>query len=419
MARVACLFFRVQDPTQAFIAKEGEVLGSRPEDGANQLRMGIRGVRAACAAIEREIAAGTMPGAVLGVLYEGREWVYASGYAHPKPSQGEPVLAREDTLYDAASLTKVVVTLPLMLQLLDEARLTLSTKVSDILPSFGAEGKTEITVGQLLTHTSGLQADLNLHSSGWSREQMWEAVLTAPLAVKPNTEVIYSDLGYLALGRIIEKMLDMSLDEAVKQRIWDPLGMHHSTLTPSREQTGRYAATEYENDMQEHLWGIVHDEKARALGGICGHAGLFTTAGDLLKYARMWLSEGSVPLMQKTEAAQGSVPLMQKTEVTEGESRIFSRAGAAASIRTHTGHVHGTNRGLGWVLKGDQMDASGDWMSPACYGHTGFTGTSMWIDPQHQLAVVLLTNRVYGGRSSSVAQLRPQVHNALTGAVSG
>lgn len=378
---------------------------SRPEVGADQLRMGIRGVKAACAAIEREIDAGTMPGAVLGVLHKGREWVYASGYAHPDPLQGKPVLAREDTLYDAASLTKVAVTLPLMLQLLDEARLTLSTKVGDILPSFQVEGNTEITVGQLLTHTSGLQADLNLHSWGWSREQMWEAVLTAPLAAKPNTEVIYSDLGYLALGRIIEKMLDMSLDEAVKQRVWDPLGMFHSTLTPSLEQTGRYAATEYDDEIQEHLWGMVHDEKARALGGICGHAGLFTTAGDLLKYARMWLSEGAVPLMQKTEA-------------TEGESRIFSRAAAATAIRTHTGHVHGTNRGLGWVLKGDQMDASGDWMSPACYGHTGFTGTSMWIDPEHELAVVLLTNRVYGGRSSSVGQLRAQVHNALTGAVS-
>nr|WP_242615030.1 serine hydrolase domain-containing protein [Paenibacillus solani] len=390
---------------------------SLPDTGADQLRMGIRGVRAACAAIEREIAAGTMPGAVLGVLHEGREWVYASGYAHPKPSQGEPVFASEDTLYDAASLTKVVVTLPLMLQLLDEACLTLSTKVSDILPSFQGEGKMEITVGQLLTHTSGLQADLNLHSSGWSREQMWEAVLTAPLAATPNTEVIYSDLGYLTLGCIIEKMLDMSLDEAVKQRVWDPLGMHHSTLTPSLELTGRYAATEYDDALQEHLWGIVHDEKARALGGVCGHAGLFTTAGDLLKYARMWLAQGAVPVMLKMETA-GAVPLMQKTEAEEGEARIFSRAAAAAAIRTHTGHVHGTNRGLGWVLKGDQMDASGDWMSPLCYGHTGFTGTSMWIDPEHELAVVLLTNRVYGGRCSSVAQLRAQVHNALTGAVS-
>lgn len=374
------------------------------EAGAEQLGLGIKGVKSACAAIEREIAAGTTPGAVLGVMHEGKQWSYSAGYANPKPKQGQPVPASKDTLYDCASLTKVVVTLPLILQLIDEGVLTLSTKVSDILPSFGTSGKEEITVGQLLTHTSGLQADMNLHSQGWDRERMWDVVLTAPLATKPDTEVIYSDLGYLALGRIIEKSLGIPLDQAVKGRVLDPLGMRYATLTPLPEQPGRYAATEYENTIQDHLCGIVHDEKARALGGVCGHAGLFATAGDLLHYARMWLTQGAIP----TTASQ---------EVKGGDSRILSRAAAVASTCTHTRHIDGSNRGLGWVLKGDKMDASGDWMGPGCYGHTGFTGTSMWIDPELDLAVVLLTNRVYGGRGSSVAQLRAQVHNALTGAV--
>ncbi|OME89177.1 MULTISPECIES: serine hydrolase domain-containing protein [Paenibacillus] len=374
------------------------------EAGAEQLGLGIKGVKSACAAIEREIAAGTTPGAVLGVMHEGKQWSYSAGYANPKPKQGQPVPASKDTLYDCASLTKVVVTLPLILQLIDEGVLTLSTKVSDILPSFGTAGKEEITVVQLLTHTSGLQADMNLHSQGWDRERMWDVVLTAPLATKPDTEVIYSDLGYLALGRIIEKSLGIPLDQAVKGRVLDPLGMRYATLTPLPEQPGRYAATEYENTIQDHLCGIVHDEKARALGGVCGHAGLFATAGDLLQYARMWLEQGAIP------ATEGS-------ESGGGESRILSRAAAIAATRTHTGHIHGSNRGLGWVLKGDKMDASGDWMGPGCYGHTGFTGTSMWIDPELDLAVVLLTNRVYGGRGCSVAQLRAQVHNALTGAV--
>jgi serine-type D-Ala-D-Ala carboxypeptidase len=374
------------------------------EAGAEQLGLGIKGVKSACAAIEREIAAGTTPGAVLGVLHEGREWFYAAGYANPKPAQGQPVPVSEDTLYDCASLTKVVVTLPLILQLIDEGVLTLSTKVSDILPPFGTAGKEEITVGQLLTHSSGLQADMNLHSHGWDREQMWNAVLSAPLVTKPDTEVIYSDLGYLALGCTIEKVLGMPLDQAVKGRVLDPLGMHHATLTPTPVQAGRYAATEYEDTIQDHLCGIVHDEKARALGGVCGHAGLFATAGDLLQYARMWLAQGAIQATASPEAGGG-------------ESRILSRAAAVAATRTHTGDIHGSNRGLGWVLKGDKMDASGDWMGPGCYGHTGFTGTSMWIDPELDLAVVLLTNRVYGGRSSSVAQLRAQVHNALTGAV--
>ncbi|MDH6674180.1 CubicO group peptidase (beta-lactamase class C family) [Paenibacillus sp. LBL] len=374
------------------------------ETGAAKLRLGIRGLRAACAAVEREIAASTTPGAVLGVLHQDRDWYYAAGYANPKPMQGQSVSTREETLYDCASLTKVVVTLPLILQLIDDGVLILTTKVSDILPSFGLAGKEGITVGQLLTHTSGLQADMNLHAQGWSREQMWDAVLASPLAAKQNTEVIYSDLGYLTLGRIIEKVLGMPLDQAAKQRVFDPLNMRHATLTPDPEQTERYAATEYDETVQGHLCGIVHDEKARALGGICGHAGLFATAGDLLLYARMWLG-------------QGTIPAAPHTEVTGHVSRILSQAAAGTAVRTHTGHIQGSNRGLGWVLKGDKMDASGDWMSPGCYGHTGFTGTSLWIDPEFDLAVVLLTNRVYGGRSTSVAQLRAQVHNALTGAV--
>ena len=372
--------------------------------GAEQLGLGIKGVKAACAAIEREIAAGTMPGAVLGVLHEGRTWFYTAGYANPNPVQGQPVPVCEDTLYDCASLTKVAVTLPLILQLIDDGVLTLSTKASDMLPSFGTAGKEEITVGQLLTHTSGLQADMNLHSHGWDREQMWDAVFSAPLAAKPNTEVIYSDLGYLVLGRIIERSLELPLDQAFKRWVADPLGMHHATLTPSPGQAHRYAATEHDESIQDHLCGIVHDEKARALGGVCGHAGLFATAGDLLQYARMWL-------------AQGAVPAVEAAKAKAGEPRLLSRAAAATATRPHTSHIQGSSRGLGWVLKGDKMDASGDWMSPYCYGHTGFTGTSLWIDPESDLAVVLLTNRVYGGRSSSVAQLREQVHNALKGAV--
>lgn len=210
----------------------------------------------------------------------------------------------------------------------------------------------------------------------------------APLAAKPNTEVIYSDLGYLTLGRIIERSLKLPLDQAFKRWVSDPLGMRHATLTPSPGQPGRYAATEYEDTIQDHLSGIVHDEKARALGGVCGHAGLFATAGDLLQYARMWLSLGAIPTVTAAETGTD-------------ESRLLSRAAAATATRSHTSHIHGSSRGLGWVLKGDKMDASGDWMSPGCYGHTGFTGTSLWIDPQSDLAVVLLTNRVYGGGAAA------------------
>lgn len=427
-------------------------------EGAERLGLDMNGLQAACAAVNRAIDAGIMPGAVLGVLHRGETWFYAAGFADPDPKQGEPAAVHKDTLYDCASITKVAVTLPLILQLVDEGRITLSTKAADIVPAFGASGKMAITVGELLTHTSGLAADMNLHSHGWSREQMWDAVLTSSLSSEPGKSVVYSDLGYLTLGRIAEELLQMPLDQAVRQRVFEPLGMLDSTLTPSLEQLGRYAATEYDEEFQGHLCGVVHDEKARALGGVCGHAGLFATAGDLLRYAHMWLLEGAVPApsgqtdegaavltdieadagaASNTEtgtavAAEASSPAHSLSPAAGASSsariqspaarasspaRILSLAAARTAIKTHTAAIPGANRGLGWVLKGDRMDASGDWMSERAYGHTGFTGTSLWIDPAYDLAVVLLTNRVYGGRSSSVKELRVQVHNAITGAV--
>ncbi|MEK3782593.1 serine hydrolase domain-containing protein [Paenibacillus sp. FSL R5-0810] len=466
-------------------------------EGAERLGLDMNGLQAACAAVNRAIDAGIMPGAVLGVLHRGETWFYAAGFADPDPKQGEPAAVHKDTLYDCASITKVAVTLPLILQLVDEGRITLSTKAADIVPAFGASGKMAITVGELLTHTSGLAADMNLHSHGWSREQMWDAVLTSPLSSETGMNVVYSDLGYLTLGRIAEELLQMPLDQAVRQRVFEPLGMLDSTLTPSLEQLGRYAATEYDEEFQGHLCGVVHDEKARALGGVCGHAGLFATAGDLLRYAHMWLLEGAVPApsgqtdegaavltdieadagaASNTEtgtavAAEASSPAHSLSLAAEASSpahslslaagasspahslslaaeasspahslspaagasssariqspaarasspaRILSLAAARTAIKPHTAAIPGANRGLGWVLKGDRMDASGDWMSERAYGHTGFTGTSLWIDPAYDLAVVLLTNRVYGGRSSSVKELRVQVHNAITGAV--
>ena len=453
-------------------------------EGAERLGLDMNGLQAACAAVNRAIDAGIMPGAVLGVLHRGETWFYAAGFADPQSKQGEPAAVRKDTLYDCASITKVAVTLPLILQLLDEGRITLSTKAADIVPAFGASGKMAITVGELLTHTSGLAADMDLHSRGWSRDQMWDAVLTSPLSSEAGKSVVYSDLGYLTLGRIAEELLQMPLDQAARQRVFEPLGMLDSTLTPSLEQLGRYAATEYDEEFQGHLCGVVHDEKARALGGICGHAGLFATAGDLLRYAHMWLLEGAVPGPRRQADGGAAVPFNAEADAgaapntetgtaiaveasppthslssasgasspthslspasgasspahslspasgasspaqslssasgASSPARILSPAAARTAIKPHTAAIPGANRGLGWVLKGDRMDASGDWMSDRAYGHTGFTGTSLWIDPAYDLAVVLLTNRVYGGRSSSVKELRVQVHNAITGAV--
>ena len=373
------------------------------EEGAEALGLEPESVKAACRAVDLEIEAGTTPGAVLAVVHRGREWTYATGYADPDPEHR--VHVQENTLYDCASLTKVVATLPLLLGLIDEGVLALGTTVSSWLPEFGAAGKDGVTVGELLTHTSGLQADMNLHSHGWSREQMWEAVNQVSLQREPRSAVVYSDLGYLMLGRLVEEVLGMPIDEAARVRIFNPLGMNSAAFSPFPDAKDRFAATEYDDVFGGHLCGVVHDEKARAFGGGCGHAGLFASAGDLTRYARMWLAGGQVP----GDSADPSGRMKSR--------RILSRAAVETATQSHTVGISDSHRGLGWVLKGDRMDASGDWMSARCYGHTGFTGTSLWMDPDHDLAVVLLTNRVYGGRSGSVASLRVRVHNALTAAV--
>lgn len=371
------------------------------EDGAERLGLEPEFVKAACQAIDREIEAGTAPGAVLAVVHRGQEWMYVAGYAQPE----HRVVVQKDTLYDCASLTKVVATLPLVLGLIDEGILELGTAISTWLPEFGAAGKEKVTVGQLLTHTSGLQADMKLHTHGWSKEQMWKAINQAVLQREPQTAVIYSDLGYLVLGRLVEEVSGLPLDEVAKRRIFEPLGMKNAAFSPISDVRGRCAATEYDEEFGGHLCGVVHDEKARAFGGVCGHAGLFATAGDLTRYARMWLEGGIVPDGGSNHSGSGK------------HRRVLSQAAVEMSTQSYTSGIAEANRGLGWVLKGDRMDASGDWMSARSYGHTGFTGTSLWIDPDHDLAAILLTNRVYGGRSGSVASLRVRVHNALTAAV--
>ncbi|MFF2157768.1 serine hydrolase domain-containing protein [Paenibacillus chitinolyticus] len=375
--------------------------------GASALGLSPEGVIAACRAIDREIAAGVTPGAVLAVIRGDEEFVYAAGHTGD-PDGPDPAPVHAGTLYDCASLTKVTVTLPLVLGLIDEGRLTLNTPAASLLPEFASGGKEEVTVGQLLTHTSGLPPLVNLHASHLTREEMWQTVYRTPLQAKPGTRTAYSDVGYMTLGRIAEEMLGVPLNEAARVKIFGPLGMDSAGFCPPAGREADIAPTEYDASAGVRLHGVVHDENARALGGVSGHAGLFAAAGDLARYARMWLGCGLVPA-----PAAGA-----RHDVAGAPGpRLLSRAAALASVRSFTENIPGASRGLGWALKGDPLDASGDWMGPRSFGHTGFTGTSLWLDPERDLAVVLLTNRVYYGRGRTVASLRACVHNAIAGAV--
>lgn len=357
-------------------------------------KVGIDGprLRAAFQLLDEAVESGAIPGAV-AVIGRGSDIAgrHAVGYA-VKCEQEEQVL-QMDTLFDCASLTKVVVTLPLILILLDRGELHLNEPVATFLPEFAVNGKDAVTVGQLLTHTSGLAAHRPFYAHDTTAEQIKAAVCNEPLAYESGTQVVYSDLGFIVLGEIAAKLYGCPLDEAAAHELFHPLGMRDSQFCPPDGLKSRIAATEYREHLGRYQRGDVHDENALALGGVSGHAGLFATAGDLAHYAAMWLANGA----------------------WEGQ-RILSSASVAFATRSHTTHLQ-DNRGLGWALKGDSFDAAGDLFSTATFGHTGFTGTSVWIDPERSLYAVLLTNRVHFGRETSIARLRACFHNAVAASV--
>ncbi|PYI57142.1 serine hydrolase domain-containing protein [Paenibacillus flagellatus] len=344
--------------------------------------------------LDEAVARGDTPGGVAAIGRHGRvAAVHAVGVAHTAAPDGGRLPAAPGTIYDCASLTKVVATLPLALLLVDRGRLRLDDPVAVYLPAFAAEGKSAVTVKQLLTHTSGLLSHKDMYSHGWTPDEVKAHVLGQPLEYEPGTKMVYSDLGFITLGAIVSELFGEPLADAARKHVFEPLGMSDTRFLPREELRPRIAATEYDAGLGRHKWGEVHDENAGALGGASGHAGLFSTAADLAKYAAMWLAQGRIG----------------------GSGRLLSAAAVEAATRCATPGL-AANRGLGWVLKGDPWDASGDLLSPSCYGHTGFTGTSLWMDPAADCFAVLLTNRVHYGRDVSVARLRHCFHNATAAA---
>ncbi|MBP1964467.1 serine hydrolase domain-containing protein [Paenibacillus aceris] len=342
--------------------------------------------------VAREIEVGEIPG---GVALVGRNNSIVGTYAfgHSIISEETKLKVSEDTIYDCASLTKVIATLPLILQLIDRGELRLRDPISRYFPEFSANGKGEVTVRHVLTHTSGFKAYKDLHSHGWTPDQIKAAVLGESLSDPCGDGYMYSDFNYIILGEIAALLFGMPLDEAARRFVFEPLGMRDTGYRPAAALKPRIAATEFMSGA--YRWGEVHDENAWAMGGVSGHAGVFSTAEDVAKYAAMWLNNG--------KRADGF--------------QVLSGASIAAATRSYTEGKANANRGLGWVLKGDVWDASGDLFSPLSYGHTGFTGTSIWMDPESSVFAVLLTNRVHFGREKSVVRLRDCFHNAVAASV--
>ncbi|SEC11890.1 serine hydrolase domain-containing protein [Paenibacillus sp. GP183] len=339
--------------------------------------------------IEQEIAAGHLPGAVLYVAHKGKELLkqaYGSRVVYP-----EAAPMRTDTVFDLASLTKVVATLPAALQLMDQGKISLADPIGAFLPRFRLQLEEPIRILHLLTHTSGLKADLLGMQAllRLSREELLDRIVNEPPLHPPGTKVVYSDIGMIMLYLIIEFVTGESFDTYLKRGIYEPLEMLETGFCPAFEET-RYAVTEFSEPHQAYKSGNVHDEKAERMGGVSGHAGLFSTAHDLANYALMIRQKG----------------------LFKGR-RIISRASIELSYRNFT-PLDQEYRGLGWLLKNPKsFSFGGDYLSEQAFGHTGFTGTSLLFDPEMDLQIIFLTNRVHFGRTEHILRIRPRLHNLI------
>lgn len=330
---------------------------------------------------------GPVPGAVALVVRNGmvvgpRAW----GLAVRTP---ERIAVTPNTIFDMASLTKVTATLPSMLILLERGAFRLDDPLSMFIPAFGVKGKESITLRQILTHTAGLPSHLKFWQMGLRGREILDHICNLELAYEPGKHVLYSDLGFIMLAELVRILTGKTIDEFAKEEVFEPLGMKDTCYMPDPSLRYRIAATEFRQDMGKLMWGEVHDENAYALGGIAGHAGLFSTALDMARYAMMWLGEG-----------------------TFAGKKILSRATVRAATAEQV--YLEERRAIGWMMKARSFSSGGDLVSDRAYGHTGFTGTSIWCDPEHNLAVILLTNRVHAGRESNVPiRLRPIFANAV------
>ncbi len=309
------------------------------------------------------------------------------GYGHLGWTSDSPDVNADRTIYDLASLSKVIGTTTGAMILYDEGRLDLDAPVSRYIPEFSGGDKDLVTVRHLLTHRSGLPAGRELWRMSSNAIDARRIVLSTPLVNKPGAVFVYSDLGADVLAWVVEAISGLSLDTYLAERVFKPLGMNDTFYNPPDSVRYRVAPTEVAPPRGYPLKGEVHDENAFALGGVAGHAGLFSTASDLAIFAQMMLNGGEYD-----------------------DVRIFSDSTVALFTRRSAG-----TRALGWDTA-DGDGGSGEYLTAAAFGHTGYTGTSIWIDPEREMFVVLLTNRVHAARARRPAKVIADVRADLADA---
>jgi CubicO group peptidase (beta-lactamase class C family) len=326
--------------------------------------------------VGRGIRAGGFPGASVIIGRRGAA-VFSKGYGRLSWVKDAARVDPDASIYDLASLTKVVGTTTAIMILYDEGRIALDARVVEYLPAFTGGWKDSITIRQLLTHRSGLPASRDLWKLATNPQEARLGVIDATLQCRPGVCFDYSDLGMVLLGMVVENVAGVGLDRFLQERVFEPLGMTSTYFRPADSLRARIAPTDLNPPRGYPLRGEVADENAYALGGIAGHAGLFATASDISVFAQMMLNGGQY----------NGVRI-----VTDSTIALFTRRTAGT-------------RALGWDTAEGNEGGSGSYLSGRSYGHTGYTGTSLWIDPDREMFVVLLTNRVHAARARRPAKV--------------
>ncbi|HUK23867.1 MAG TPA: serine hydrolase [Terriglobales bacterium] len=339
------------------------------------------------AIVQNAIGDGQTPGAVVLVWHDGAV-VYRKAFGHRSlEPRREPMTP--DTIFDIASLTKVVATTTAIMQLEERGEIRLNDPVEKYLPAFGQNGKDEITVRELLTHFSGLPEDLELGQRWQGREMALRMADEATPIFPPGSRFLYSDLNFIMLGALVEKVAGEPLDQYCARHIFAPLKMAHTRFLPPKSWLPRIAPTQYDPETGKMLRGVVHDPTARRMGGVAGHAGVFSTADDLSKFAQALLGGSSIlaPLAIEKMTTPQQPPTAQVL------------------------------RGLGWDIDSPFSSNRGELLPVGSFGHTGFTGTSLWIDPTTRTFIIILANAVHPRGKGSAVALRSEIATAVAAAL--
>ena len=339
------------------------------------------------AIIQQAILDRNVPGAVLVVGHDGKV-IYRKAYGN-RALEPRREMMTLDTVFDVASLTKVVATTPAVMQLVEQGKVRLNDPVAKYLPEFAQNGKDDITVRQLLTHYSGLEPDLDLKTPWEGKVTAYRMAAAETPALPPGSGFSYSDINFIVLGELVERVSGETLDGYTARHIFAPLQMLHTRFLPPAAWRAKIAPTQY--DENEHmLRGVVHDPTARRMGGVAGHAGLFSTGDDLAGFAQALLNGGGGILSPL------SVEKMTRPEQPPSAPVL---------------------RGFGWDIDSPFSSNRGDLLPVGSFGHTGFTGTSMWIDPTTQTYIILLTNAVHPRGKENAIALRSKVATAVAAAL--